>query len=274
MIGDIIGAASSLLGGFLNRESAEKNRESQERIAAQNIAMQKEFAQSGVRWKVDDARAAGVHPLFALGASTHSFSPVSVGGSADTSMGDAVASAGQNIGRAAQAGMTKEERAGASVLDALTIEKAGLENEMLRTQIRGLKQKQLPPPIPSIDSAVSQSIPGQPYTDRQFVFAVPEKGKAEEREPLMAHGYRWLTSKDTSPQQAWENQYGDDFAPIPFGVKLIQTWDDLALNSNHYFRKYRATPGYKSGAYGPEYKHGPSARGIDEAYRRSRPSRW
>lgn len=97
--GALIGAGSSLLGGLLS------NRANRRTVAA-NAQAQREFAQQGVRWKVEDARAAGIHPLYALGAQTHSFSPIAV----SDSMGPALASAGQDIGRAVQATRTQEER--------------------------------------------------------------------------------------------------------------------------------------------------------------------
>lgn len=40
-----------------------------------NEKLQKEFARSGIQWRVEDAKAAGVHPLFALGGSTAGFAP-------------------------------------------------------------------------------------------------------------------------------------------------------------------------------------------------------
>ena len=41
-------------------------------LARQEYQNQKEFAQHGLRWKVEDAKQAGINPLVALGASTHS----------------------------------------------------------------------------------------------------------------------------------------------------------------------------------------------------------
>lgn len=68
-----LGAGGSLLAGKMGTDSQEKaNRE--------NIAFQKEFAQHGIKWRVQDAEDAGIHPLAALGAQTTSFSPSSVGG--------------------------------------------------------------------------------------------------------------------------------------------------------------------------------------------------
>lgn len=37
----------------------------------QNLALQKDFANNSIQWKVADARKAGIHPLYALGASTN-----------------------------------------------------------------------------------------------------------------------------------------------------------------------------------------------------------
>jgi len=62
MLGPILGAASSLIGGIMGQNSQNNAIKSQENMAAQNIALQKEFAQSGIQWKVADAKAAGVHP--------------------------------------------------------------------------------------------------------------------------------------------------------------------------------------------------------------------
>lgn len=45
-----------------------------------NWANQREFAKHGIRWRVEDAIAAGIHPLAALGVNTASGSPVSIGG--------------------------------------------------------------------------------------------------------------------------------------------------------------------------------------------------
>ena len=55
---------------------AENDREWQ-----RNYDMQKEFAQMGIQWRVADAKAAGLHPLAALGAAPAHASPMRVGNS-------------------------------------------------------------------------------------------------------------------------------------------------------------------------------------------------
>lgn len=47
-------------------------------LAQQNMALQKEFAQNGITWRVADAARNGISPLAALGGSEPSYSPVSM----------------------------------------------------------------------------------------------------------------------------------------------------------------------------------------------------
>lgn len=96
----LIGGGASILGGLLNRSS-------QRDAGEANAALQREFAQQGVRWKVADAKAAGIHPLYALGASTVGASPSFVG---DTGVGNALSSMGQDVSRAIMAGASARER--------------------------------------------------------------------------------------------------------------------------------------------------------------------
>lgn len=78
-----------------------------------NKVSQEEFAKHGIRWKVRDAEQAGIHPLYALGASTTSFSPVSVGDYAG--LGRGIGEFGQDIGRAINSTRTSDERREAEV---------------------------------------------------------------------------------------------------------------------------------------------------------------
>lgn len=141
-----IAAGSSLLGGLMSSRSASKDRAAAAALNAENIALQREFAQNGIRWKAEDAQRAGIHPLYALGATTHSFSPVTAFASHNDGMAEGFANAGQNIGRAVQAGLTQPNRTAAK-LETLALERADLENELLRSQI-AREKSQLGPPIP------------------------------------------------------------------------------------------------------------------------------
>lgn len=140
MIADIISGVSNFVGGLMGQAEKDKDR-----------ALQKEFAQQGVRWRVEDAKAAGIHPVFALGASGASFQPV--GG---TGIAEGVSSMGQNIAQAVDRTRTVPEKIDAytAATQNLTLERMGLENQLLRAQIGAASS----PPMPSGD----YPMPGQP----------------------------------------------------------------------------------------------------------------
>lgn len=141
MLGAIIGAGANLLGGILGGNS-------QEKAAKQNAALQKEFAQNGIQWKVEDAKKAGIHPLAALGAQTASFAPVSVGGD---SLAAGISAAGQDVSRAVDATRSASGRIDAynKTVQDLSLRRMGLENELLASQIAKIRQAGTPPPMPT-----------------------------------------------------------------------------------------------------------------------------
>ncbi len=147
MLPALIAAGASLAGGFMNSKANKQAAKATERNAVRNIELQKEFAQSGIQWKADDARKAGIHPLYAMGASTASFTPQTIGAVPDTSMGTAVASAGQDISSSINRTRTPSQRITAYTETAqkLTLQKMGLENQMLGAQLAKINASQNPP---------------------------------------------------------------------------------------------------------------------------------
>lgn len=134
-----------------------------------NVALQKEFAQNSIKWRVEDAKRAGVHPMAALGISPASFSPVStsIPSISDSSY---LSDMGQNIDRAIMAGKDQAARNEAEhnnrQFNNLALEKAGLENDLLRAQIdsmRAVRSTALTPPAPSVEPRRMQNV-GQPNT--------------------------------------------------------------------------------------------------------------
>lgn len=145
MIGDLISAGTKLLGGYFSDKETAKQQEA-------NRALQREFAQSGIQWKVADAKAAGVHPLAALGTSV-SMPAVSVQPSA---MGAAIGSMGQDISRAIASTASPDTRASmySNSMMELNLENAKLRNEMLKNQIASSFARlgqggQVGPPMPT-----------------------------------------------------------------------------------------------------------------------------
>lgn len=231
MIPALIAAGASLLGGLMNKSSNDDNNAAAAANAERNIAMQKEFAQSGIQWKVEDAKKAGVHPLYAIGAQGASFSPVSYAGSADTSMGSAIASSGQDISRAMQATQDKDGRVSAfdKTVQDLTIQKMGLENGILASQL-AKQRAQIGPAMPSL-------------TDKN-----PLEGQGDSKRPNLhaPHGLILTPDKKESQAKAWEDEYGEAadiigawrmlkdagvglgnyLAPPGWGPRLSKRWSD------------------------------------------------
>lgn len=151
ILGGLFGKA---IDAFSSSSNADKNNATQMQINAQNIALQKEFAQHGLSWKIDDAATKGIHPLIALGAQGQSFSPQSVAlESPQTNFGGM----GQDVGRALKAALSGEDREKADNAEArkLTLEKGRLENDILRTDLVSRINRtsraagQLGPPMPN-----------------------------------------------------------------------------------------------------------------------------
>jgi hypothetical protein len=164
-IGSAIGGIASGIGSIVG---ANNSSASAEAINQANYEHQKEFAQNGIRWKVADAKAAGLHPLAALGAQTAGYTPSAVvGDSPDFSF---LRDIGQDVGRAIDAKSTAAERAeNKAKIDQgtnLELEGKSLDNEYKRALIKGETQdqalklanaavraswsQQLPPAMPSI----------------------------------------------------------------------------------------------------------------------------
>ncbi len=83
-------AGGALLGGAADRHG-------QRSQSGRNYEQQKEFAQNQIQWRTQDAQAAGVHPLFAMGAQTQSFTP---GFETGSGSGDAIRGAARGISKA------------------------------------------------------------------------------------------------------------------------------------------------------------------------------
>lgn len=74
-IGGLTGGWAGAGAGLLKGLGAAQGARSAASQAEDNYERQKEFAQYGIRWKVADAQAAGLHPVYALGGSGAAFAP-------------------------------------------------------------------------------------------------------------------------------------------------------------------------------------------------------
>lgn len=163
----ILGAGAALGSAFLKKKSddkaADKAQSAVDAQRAQDIALQKEFAQNSIQWKVEDAKKAGLHPLAALGVSGYQYtSPglASVGRSGLdlSSVGGALSNMGQSVDRAREVGMTRAQRQKAeSFADAsaaLQLRHGQLQNEILELEVASKKARLSQESMPGTPLAV------------------------------------------------------------------------------------------------------------------------
>lgn len=153
-----IPAAASLAAGVMGAKAQDKATQAARDAAAANTAMQMEFAKNGIRWKVADAKAAGIHPLYALGAQGASFSPVSIGETPNLAMPNALANMGQDIGRAISTTRTQEEKEVAAI--NLAAARANLDGQVIDNQIKAKTLSNMSATAPSFPGSTN-FIPGQ-----------------------------------------------------------------------------------------------------------------
>lgn len=222
-VGPAISAGASLLGGWMNSKATDKanaaNLAASQANADRQIQLQKKFAQEGIRWRVEDAKKAGIHPLYALGASTPSYTPVSASfaQTPNTSMGAAMASAGQDIGRAINATRTGGERS--SAFDD-TVRKFTIENMQLDTEI---KRATLASSIQRLNQQGNPPIPADSATG-----IVPEAKKVDDRPIGYVGGTRVWTDPNTSNvDDFWQKRYGE---PGEWVGAAVTAWQDFKHN--------------------------------------------
>lgn len=257
MLGSIISGIGSVLGGLFGQSSQEKQME-------QQIAAQREFAQQGIRWRVADAKAAGVHPLYALGANTHSFSPIGIGGNP---LGEGIAAAGNEFGRAVSAKGTNVERAYNSRIMQLQLQRGELENQLLASQIARINApSQRQPAMPLVGPSMAERF-GVTAADGD-IMPIPERfggtipnapgsvvnvpleriwdPEAPFREPgaIADIGFSRTSGGGLAPVPSYDfNERAED----TFGPDIAWTWRNIVLPNfvDDAAKKPPAPPGYR-----------------------------
>lgn len=201
MLGALVSAGASLLGSYLSQRNANRN-----------VDLQREFATTGIQRKVADARAAGVSPLFALGANTNSFSPVSIGGDGGLSQ------AGQNISRAVAAQGSPQGRAGALAVELAQAQLDGvkLDNQAKQQEIQSkmnlINQPGTPPAI--VDSGVTQVMPGQPEGVELKKEMAPAGWQQHKSFGVAPEVDMWRTAKGYAPEVPQELGEAHESQPL------------------------------------------------------------
>ena len=131
LAGGALGAVGSLIGGRESQKNAAN-------INYQNYLAQKEFAQNSIQWRVEDAKKAGLHPLFALGGGGASYSPSSQVG--DSGVSQAFGRLGQSLSNfqlREERELTEQQKQS----NELDLDYKRLRNAQMKQQLDGLKDE-------------------------------------------------------------------------------------------------------------------------------------
>lgn len=202
---------------------------------------QKEFAQMGIQWKVADARAAGIHPLFALGAQTLSYSPQVMQG--ETGF---LRDMGQNVARAAMSGMTRQERAFSDAVNALTLKRMSLENNLLESQISNINNSNNPP-MPDPNRPGFEDGLNMDYTHVQTkdggYAVVPSQAVKQLIEDMPVQEAQWFVrnlNQKHPPKQKPKDGHVWEFNPVKsewYETPKNDTWF-IKRSLKHYYDRY------------------------------------
>lgn len=192
--GNILTSLDPVSRMFAHQENIDKRNYS-DMVNRQNADLQREFAQNGIRWRVEDAGRAGLHPLYALGGSGAGASP-SYQMADQTSM----AGMGQDLSRAIHATRTADERAMAS----LQLQRAQLENELLAGQVRTQNASQVGPPMPGTTGLVKPK-PNMPVV--QDPGAPGREAGSINDFAYSRSGDKWFITKSTDITERTEDDF-------------------------------------------------------------------
>lgn len=161
LAGGILGGIG---GGFLG--GGDSSAKVAKDLLGRQMDRQEIWMKNQMRWRVEDAKAAGIHPLAAIGSNVTapSVPGVSVGDSG-SDIGSILASSGQSIGRELSAYMSGQEKDKAS-MRALELEGQALDNDYKREQLKRLRGVGSPPDFPDLAVGESYVPVGEPKNMR------------------------------------------------------------------------------------------------------------
>lgn len=188
--------------------------------------------------RVQDAKQAGVHPIYALGAGG-----IAQSGPAQVAFGETLSKMGQNIGSAIDRNADTDSK----TLKSLLLTKAQLENELLSTQVTKAKADMVAQPtMPKIDQPFlaglegqgPAAIPGTFVTDTNGKpVTLPKSHKIEppQHTPNLMTGFPWRRNPNWSDGQTFEDAYGEGtlspagplgwagfLADVKYNIELLQ----------------------------------------------------
>lgn len=279
IVGGLLGGPVGAIAGASigNAYDSSKATDKQNALAQsqydQNVALQKEFAQNSMQWRVDDAKKAGLHPMAALGIQGSSFTPLqTIGYAQDNSASNlmnAISDMGQSVNYASTKAKDNQQQQVAVRLaqEGVELQNEGLrlDNEYKRWQLlqameTGTSQALRSPSAPP--TAENNLISGQgdsPFMDKPIVqdgWLLDEKGRkvgiipsedlADRTEdkfiiewlPWGASALRAAKAKFLGQEVAGHWWHGNEKGFLPYPPKKTKGFFDYAKDAFDYYRDY------------------------------------
>lgn len=222
-----ISAAGNLLGGLLGQMNAGDARAEARADAAQAREWQVNAFKNQLQWRVEDAKKAGIHPLAAIGAPTFSPAPISVSHQTDSSMPNAVANMGQDIGRAmlANRGSTERDQAFADQMKAYSLEGMRLDNEIKRASFQSSMMRL---------AQASNANPGFPATRT----AIPGQGNTALPDTSILYNRTdpTLSNSPAVPDVTYSKTTAGGLYPVPSKEVKESIEDNIFQETMHFLR--------------------------------------
>lgn len=233
-----LGVGQFLLGSKANKETQRANEQSAA-FTREQIDFQKELAKNQIQWRMEDAMKAGLHPTMGAGIIPYAYSPVS-GPNYTPKDYSYVQQMGQDLSRATMAAQSERERKEAiavaagrqaveDVRDAqrheVDMERANLENDILRNQLARASSAQVGPGAPERVDVVRSGSRTRPGTVREIPSTVIQGSMDQRaREPGTITSYQYARTPDgglslVQSEQMKERTEDDVFAQTGWNVR-------------------------------------------------------
>lgn len=205
--------AAPIIGGLFQRSANREN--------AQN---QREFAQMGIQWRVADAKAAGLHPLYALGGGGATYQP-----SAQPLM------TGADVARAADSiGQLSTHQAQLRVLEAQAEKDfalaAAARSETARSQQAALA---MTPPVaqsfPVVDSRTNPQGFGQ--FESEAMMASRMAGNPQPLGPVPQPPPAWYDGKQVPLLTIAQTPSGPVYLPSAQAAELLESMESFPIQA-------------------------------------------
>lgn len=272
-IGTAIGAGVGLLGGVLSNMSSERQTD-------RGYSFQERAAKEGIQWKVEDAKRAGIHPLYAMGAPSFSMQPIVT----QDNIGPSIREMGQSIQDASRNTLSEQQKAMQFMeyqVAASQVKRNDAEAELFRTQAAKNLQgngSNINPPGLGIHNEMGQNPTGggqgfyevKPAESISQKIGMPESSAGENptlqlrRLPGGLPMFMDIAEGD-SPEETWKEKsipatiglimhnqrifggnWAEDFIRSKYlGLRVRGKYEKYNLDNPDWLEKWQGTPGHK-----------------------------